>query len=180
VTTAGRKSSTPPEQSGQLLVAAAYKPDHNATAGWKISAAPVLQLVLPDGSGIASAASSPAPDGRWDVETVPALQRAGPSFSCEFIKVTRTRRRVISALAGYNTSMAIRTYNSRSTVSLLSVVLVVWLVIGAIAAGQRHYYDSSVNTCAKAGTITVTILAGPLNYLGVNPKINCHTPQPSK
>jgi len=76
--------------------------------------------------------------------------------------------------------MAIRTYNSRSTVSIFSVVLVVWLVIGAIAAGQRHYYDSSVKTCAKAGTITVTILAGPLNYLGVNPKINCHTPQPSK
>jgi len=54
------------------------------------------------------------------------------------------------------------------------------LIIGAIAAGQRHYYDSRVKTCAKAGTITVTILAGPLNYVGVNPKLHCHTPQPSK
>jgi hypothetical protein len=26
----------------------------------------------------------------------------------------------------------------------------------------------------------VTILAGPLNYFGVNPKIKCQVPQPSK
>jgi hypothetical protein len=54
------------------------------------------------------------------------------------------------------------------------------LIIGAIAAGQRHYYSGTPKTCAKAGTIAVTILAGPLNYLGVNPKINCKTPQPSR
>jgi hypothetical protein len=53
------------------------------------------------------------------------------------------------------------------------VLLIVWLVIGAIAGGQRHYYDSSTTNCAKAGTITVTVLAGPLNYAGVNPKISC-------
>ena len=28
--------------------------------------------------------------------------------------------------------------------------------------------------------IAVTILAGPLNYVGVDPKISCHVPQPSK
>jgi hypothetical protein len=60
-----------------------------------------------------------------------------------------------------------------------SVLIVVWLVIGAIAAGQRHYYGGSVENCAKTSTIIVTILAGPLNYAGVNPKISCHTPQPS-
>jgi hypothetical protein len=54
------------------------------------------------------------------------------------------------------------------------------LIIGAIAAGQRHYYSGSATNCAKAGTIAVTILAGPLNYFGVNPKITCHVPQPSK
>lgn len=75
--------------------------------------------------------------------------------------------------------MPTRTYN-HPTVSVFSLLLVVWLAIGAIAAGQRHYYDSAVKTCAKGSTIAVTILAGPLNYLGVNPKINCHTPQPSK
>jgi hypothetical protein len=58
-----------------------------------------------------------------------------------------------------------------------TIVLIVWLVIGAIAGGQRHYYDSANTNCAKTSTIAVTILAGPLNYAGVNPKISC--PRPS-
>lgn len=61
-----------------------------------------------------------------------------------------------------------------------SVVLVIWLIIGAIAAGQRGYYTGSVGNCTKAGTILVTVLAGPLNYVGVNPKLDCTVPQPSK
>ncbi len=61
-----------------------------------------------------------------------------------------------------------------------TVVLIVWLVIGAIAAGQRHYFSESSESCAGAGTIIVTILAGPLNYAGANPKVSCHLPQPSK
>lgn len=63
---------------------------------------------------------------------------------------------------------------------LVTLILVVWLAIGAAAAGQRHYYSGSLTNCAKAGTIAVTILAGPLNYVGVNPKISCHVPQPSR
>lgn len=61
-----------------------------------------------------------------------------------------------------------------------SVLFVIWLIIGAIAAGQRGYFDGPVGSCTKAGTISVTILAGPLNYMGVNPKVNCTIPQPSK
>jgi hypothetical protein len=61
-----------------------------------------------------------------------------------------------------------------------SVLLLIWLVIGAIAGGQRGYYSGSIASCTKAGTIAVTIIAGPLNYLGVNPKISCTAPQPSK
>jgi hypothetical protein len=61
-----------------------------------------------------------------------------------------------------------------------SALLVIWLIIGAIAGYQRHYYDSSNANCAKAGTIAVTILAGPLNYFGMNPKISCTAPQPSQ
>jgi hypothetical protein len=60
------------------------------------------------------------------------------------------------------------------------VIVLIWLIIGAIAAGQRGYYGSSAGSCAHAGTILVTILAGPLNYAGVNPKIACHMPTPSK
>jgi hypothetical protein len=65
-----------------------------------------------------------------------------------------------------------------------SLVVVLWLVIGVIAAAQRDYFKGGDATCAKAGTIAVTILAGPLNYVGVNPKIKCdvkvQVPQPSK
>ena len=61
-----------------------------------------------------------------------------------------------------------------------SVVLVIWLLIGALAAFQRGYFDdASKGGCAKAGTIVVTVVAGPLNYVGVNPKIDCAVPQPS-
>jgi hypothetical protein len=61
-----------------------------------------------------------------------------------------------------------------------AVILLVWLIIGAIAAGQRNYYSSAPENCARAGNIAVTIVAGPLNYVGVNPKIQCTLPQPSK
>lgn len=59
------------------------------------------------------------------------------------------------------------------------LVLLIWLVIGAIAAGQRGYYSSGSDNCAHAGTIVVTVAAGPLNYIGVNPKVSCHMPTPS-
>jgi hypothetical protein len=62
-----------------------------------------------------------------------------------------------------------------------SVIVVLWLVIGALAAYQRDYFSGKQTNCAEAGTIVVTVLAGPLNYLGVNPKIkDCKVPQPSK
>jgi hypothetical protein len=61
-----------------------------------------------------------------------------------------------------------------------SVILIIWLIIGAIAAGQRGYYNGTIGSCTKASTIVVTILAGPLNYVGVNPKVDCKVPQPSK
>jgi hypothetical protein len=61
-----------------------------------------------------------------------------------------------------------------------AVLLVIWLIIGAIAAAQRHYFDSSPENCARAGTIAVTVVAGPLNYVGANPKVSCKPPQPSR
>ena len=64
---------------------------------------------------------------------------------------------------------------------LVSLLVLIWLVVGAIAAGQRGYYSSSDTNCASIGTIAVTIVAGPLNYLGVNPKVtDCELPQPSQ
>jgi hypothetical protein len=59
-----------------------------------------------------------------------------------------------------------------------SALLAIWLVVGGIAAAQRGDYAHHID-CSRVGTIGVTILAGPLNYAGVNPQINCTTPQPS-
>lgn len=60
-----------------------------------------------------------------------------------------------------------------------SIVLVVWLLIGVLASAQRGYFSQSEVNCAEAGTVVVAILAGPLNYVGANPKIDCKVPQPS-
>ena len=68
----------------------------------------------------------------------------------------------------------------RST-GLVGTLVLIWLIIGAIAAGQRGYYSSQPTNCASAGTIAVTVIAGPLNYFGVNPKVtDCHVPEPSQ
>ena len=64
---------------------------------------------------------------------------------------------------------------------LISLLVVIWLVIGAIAAFQRGYFgdDQDVN-CKTLGDTALTIVAGPLNYIGVNPKIECaNAPEPS-
>jgi hypothetical protein len=60
-----------------------------------------------------------------------------------------------------------------------TALLVIWLLIGVLAAYQRDYLSGSDANCTKLGTIAVTVVAGPLNYVGVNPKIHCSTPQPS-
>jgi hypothetical protein len=62
-----------------------------------------------------------------------------------------------------------------------TAVVVVWLIIGALAAGQRGYFSSDADaSCTKLGRTLLTIVAGPLNYVGVNPRTTCETPQPSK
>jgi hypothetical protein len=62
-----------------------------------------------------------------------------------------------------------------------SALVVLWLLIGAFAAYQRNYFEQDNDTCAKAGTVVLTVVAGPLNYVGVNPKVHdCTVPQPSK
>ena len=59
-----------------------------------------------------------------------------------------------------------------------SLLLVVWLVIGGIAAGQRGDFKGPIG-CSSASTIAVTVHARPLNYTGVNPHINCTARHPS-
>jgi hypothetical protein len=63
---------------------------------------------------------------------------------------------------------------------ILGVVVLIWLIVGVVAAYQRDYFKMGADSCASAGTIALTVIAGPLNYFGVNPKVtNCKLPQPS-
>ena len=60
-----------------------------------------------------------------------------------------------------------------------TLILFLWLIIGAAAAGQRGYFGTSNFGCTQGATVAVTIAAGPLNYIGLIPKISCTAPKPS-
>lgn len=63
---------------------------------------------------------------------------------------------------------------------IIGALVLVWLLIGVFAAWQRDYFRGGPASCVTVGNIALTVVAGPLNYLGVNPKIkDCHVPQPS-
>ena len=64
--------------------------------------------------------------------------------------------------------------------TVIGVIVLVWLLIGAAAAAQRDYFSGGDKDCAGVGRTVVTIIAGPLNYVGVNPKVHCSLPEPSK
>ena len=64
---------------------------------------------------------------------------------------------------------------------IVGVIVVVWLLIGVFATWQRGYFLNSEANCATAGSIALTVVVGPLNYAGVNPKVaSCNLPQPSQ
>ncbi len=64
--------------------------------------------------------------------------------------------------------------------SIGGVILLLWLVIGGVAAWQRGYFnDKGDASCAEAGTVIVTVVAGPLNWMGVNSQIKYDIPEPS-
>jgi hypothetical protein len=64
-------------------------------------------------------------------------------------------------------------FRRRSVIGpLLAVVLLIWVVIGAVAADFRHYYTRPTK-CPSIATVAITVLAGPLNYTGLNPAVHC-------
>ena len=66
---------------------------------------------------------------------------------------------------------------------LLSIIVVIWLLIGVVAAAQRGYFGSNDDvSCKEFGDTALTVVAGPLNYIGINPKIDCdvNAPEPSE
>lgn len=65
--------------------------------------------------------------------------------------------------------------------SLASIIVLLWLLIGVFAGYQRGYLtDEREVSCRTTADTLLTIAAGPLNYMGVNPKVDCEVPEPSK
>ena len=67
--------------------------------------------------------------------------------------------------------------------TIIGLVVLLWLAIGVLAAFQRDYFtDDRDVSCKSTGDTVLTIVAGPLNYFGVNPKVDCDVkvPQPSE
>ena len=63
---------------------------------------------------------------------------------------------------------------------LIGILLVLWLIIGAFAAFQRGYFDDADTNCSETSDIALNVVAGPLNYLRLNPPVDCPAlPQPS-
>ena len=60
-----------------------------------------------------------------------------------------------------------------------AALVVVWLLIGLLAAWQREYFSRGDPNCAKVSTVALTVVTGPLNYVGLNPKTKCALPEPS-
>ena len=58
-----------------------------------------------------------------------------------------------------------------SDAGIVAVVVVAWLVIGVVAAVQRNHFTGSAANCARVATIAVTILAGPLKYVGLEDQL---------
>lgn len=58
-----------------------------------------------------------------------------------------------------------------------TVILFIWLLIGVAAAGQRGYFDLNNINCSQGATMGLTIVAGPLNYVGLDPQISCTAPK---
>jgi hypothetical protein len=57
----------------------------------------------------------------------------------------------------------------KTGVRIVALLVLLWLIIGAIGAigaGQRDYSAAGTRTAPRSGPITATILAGPLNYFG--------------
>lgn len=63
---------------------------------------------------------------------------------------------------------------------IVGALIVIWLIFGVLAAGQRGYLSGEREvSCRTFGDTALTVVAGPLNYFGVNPKVHCDT-RPSR
>jgi hypothetical protein len=58
--------------------------------------------------------------------------------------------------------------------SFVFILVIIWFILGASAAHDRGYFDSSADRdCQYIGSAMLTVVAGPLNYAGLHPRAYC-------
>ena len=69
-------------------------------------------------------------------------------------------------------------FRMRSGIGLL---IVIWLIVGGIAAAQRGYFNPGRDVnCRKTSDTVLTVVAGLSTTSAINPKVKCNVPEPSK
>ncbi len=58
--------------------------------------------------------------------------------------------------------------------SFLFILVIIWFILGSSAAHERGYFDAGrPRDCTFIGSALLTVVAGPINYLGVKPRAFC-------
>ena len=58
--------------------------------------------------------------------------------------------------------------------NVLFILVIVWFVLGVSVANDRGFFDTNADrTCTFVGSGLLTVVAGPINYLGVHPRAAC-------
>ena len=58
--------------------------------------------------------------------------------------------------------------------NVLMLMVIIWFVLGSASANDRGYFDAhQPRTCQRVGSAALTVVAGPLNYAGLEPRAYC-------
>ena len=61
---------------------------------------------------------------------------------------------------------------------IIAALVVIWLLIGLVAAWKRDYFTNKAPDCGVAVSIALNMLAGPLNWFGLDPHVGqCKVPE---
>ncbi len=58
--------------------------------------------------------------------------------------------------------------------SFLFIMVIIWFIFGASAANDRGFFNANTTrTCSFVGSAALTVVAGPLSFVGVHPQAYC-------
>jgi hypothetical protein len=58
--------------------------------------------------------------------------------------------------------------------NVLFILVIAWFVLGCSVANDRGYFNASADrNCTFIGSAVLTVVTGPINYLGLHPQAAC-------